>query len=137
MQASYKAWVRHDGTHETKAQGFRRWNDEILQQMNRELGSRWVEFMRLVGKSGDELVQLTLLELSLLSVNMRGKCALMGISQLDAINKHIDLHAPQSLVTTVKLKERELRYLLQEEYTKMVQEIGYDSFVSYSIRVTG
>ena len=38
---SYKAWVRSNGTHETQAQGFRRWKDEILEEANSIMEDQW------------------------------------------------------------------------------------------------
>ena len=40
---SYKAWVRENGTYGTQAQGFRRWNDEILGEANRLMSDQWME----------------------------------------------------------------------------------------------
>jgi hypothetical protein len=123
MQASYKAWVRHDGTHETKAQDFRRWNDELLRQMNEDLEDRWAEFTKFLDKAANGVPHFMQMELSNLSLKMCGEFAFFPLLSLKSTDKSPDLQVSQSLITCVKLKERELRYLLHEELSKMAQDI--------------
>lgn len=39
--ASYGAWLRSDGEHQTKARGYRNWNKEVLQDMAADIESPW------------------------------------------------------------------------------------------------
>ena len=40
--SSHLAWVRHKGTHQTKAVGFKCWNTELVASLNRVLTPYWV-----------------------------------------------------------------------------------------------
>ena len=44
---------------------------------------------------------------------------------VDVADGFVDLRISQSLVTTIKLKERELEYLLREELSEMSQKIRF------------
>ena len=59
---TYQAFVRRDGTYETRAAGFRRWNDELLWRMNQDMTSPWANFLTLLES-----------EVSLLRKKVKGK----------------------------------------------------------------
>jgi hypothetical protein len=40
--SSYLAWVRHEGTHETKSVGKKCWNTELVASLNRVLTPYWL-----------------------------------------------------------------------------------------------
>jgi hypothetical protein len=40
--ASYRAWVRNDGTHETKTVGRKCWNTELVASLNHVLTPYWI-----------------------------------------------------------------------------------------------
>jgi hypothetical protein len=55
--ASYSAFCRNFGTHNTQIVGHRCWNQEAIAKMKRSLDDRWVEFVRDVQVDFDDIKQ--------------------------------------------------------------------------------
>lgn len=72
LLASYKAWVNKNGTHETRAQGFRRWNDELLREMNQNTEHRWIALLLSLDEQSDAIQDAVKDELDNLNGRMRG-----------------------------------------------------------------
>lgn len=71
-QQTYAAWCRKHGTHETKNQPFRCWNDEIVQRTREVLGPRWDEIIRWLGSRFDDLIAETAAVFSELHRDLEG-----------------------------------------------------------------
>ncbi|KAL2828351.1 hypothetical protein BJY01DRAFT_228475 [Aspergillus pseudoustus] len=79
--ATYAAWCRHNGTHETQKQSYRCWNEEILGHAVTQLSNNWDAMLDFVEDKKDNLSQ-EILDL------FQGLC--------DSIEEHNDI-APDTL----------------------------------------
>ena len=72
LWASDKAWANQNGTHETRAQGFRRWNDDLLQHIYQDTENRWAELLLRLDEQSDSIQNAVKDELDNLGRLMRG-----------------------------------------------------------------
>ena len=72
LLASYKAWINKNGTHETATQGFRRWNDELLREMNQNTEHRWIALSLSLDEESDAIQNAVKDELDNLNRRMQG-----------------------------------------------------------------
>lgn len=72
LPASYKAWVNKNGTHETRAQGFRRWNDELVREMNQKTEHRWIALLLSLDEQSEAIQNAVKDELDNFNRRMRG-----------------------------------------------------------------
>ncbi|CAD6572450.1 MAG: hypothetical protein ASARMPRED_005340 [Alectoria sarmentosa] len=105
---SDKAWANQNGTHETRAQGFRRWNDDLLQHIYQDTENRWAELLLRLDEQSDSIQNAVKDELDNLGRLMRACC-----------------QTPQALLTLLKLKKREIIYLLQEKLAILRRDLKY------------
>ena len=71
---SYAAWCNNDGTHSTAAQGFRRWNNELIWKMRSEILEQWQLFEGDITDEINTAVESLKTTLTSMSTTFEGKC---------------------------------------------------------------
>lgn len=104
--ASYKAWVRNNGTHYTDTRLFRCWNTELLYEMNKTLPGKWNIFETKIGES---------------MITLKGT---MDAEFERLLQQVQDLKAPAAVTHFVYLKKWEMSYTIIDDRSKLLRAVG-------------
>ena len=94
-------------------------NGELIQEMKNDLVDAWIVLTNILDKTATSLQQ----NLESQVVGMRH--SIRGMNDMNfncniTCSSLADLEAPQSLVSSIKLKERDLKYRLEEERARFL-----------------
>jgi Dynamin family len=110
--SSHKAFINHNGTHETKSVGFRCWNTELIQNMNKYSAKRWSD----------------------LDADAEARLEALCKTSMDDIghfqNKAIEAKAPKAFLRNLKAWKRCLQHsqdLSVRKFLEQLRRIKYNA----------
>ena len=123
--ASYRAFIRKNGSHSTKTTGFRNWNAELIRNANVVLARDWASMDEQIASGFDRHSADMKKSLDMILESASSMCVAESRPSFEDIDKcDLDNIAPRAFIDNIRARQITLRHRLDNEFRDYQKALG-------------
>lgn len=124
--ASYRAFIKKNGTHRTRAVGLRCWNTELIENVNLVLALAWTGLDEHIATGFSRRLAEIKKSVSKITASATSSCPPVLKMQLGFIDtNNLGSMAPRGFIDQLRAREQHLLFSLENESSRFKRDLGY------------